>query len=116
MAWALRSQHHFHHDLIVLLFVFFSFLRSTDRTAVVSAVDLVSLVVAWFCEPSEPPCLPSGKAGGQAGGGLAAATGRHVIYHPRFSLICNDALAANRFPRARGRGSRDIARAKRLLI
>ena len=33
-----------------------------------------------------------------------------VTLHPRFSLICNDALSANRFPRAAGGGRTATAR------
>src|SRR5258708_14126119 len=77
---------------------------------------LSSLVLTLvLTNPVKPPAFIR-QSRMKAGGGLAAATGRHITHHPRFSLICNDALSANRFPRARGRGSRDTARAKRLPI
>jgi hypothetical protein len=111
----LRSQHHFRHDVIVLLFVF-CFLSICDRLTwwrrPEGLVVVSSLVLAY---PAKPPAFIR-QSRMKAGGGLAAATGRHITHRPRFSLICNDALAANRFPRGLGGGgARHRVRRKRRL-
>jgi hypothetical protein len=91
-------------------------LRSVDPVPVAETRGLVVVSRLVLANPAKPPAYRPAEPDDRRGWAQARHTGRHITFTRAFSLICNDALSANRFPRARGRGSGDIVRAKRLHI